>query len=61
MEGDDSKNRLAIRLISDHVNWMVDLAVYSFYLPYMVTMIRLFELLKNSEKIEKILGFKQTG
>jgi len=47
MEGDDSKNRLAIRLIPDHVNWMVDLAVYSFYLPYMVTMIRLFELLEE--------------
>ena len=30
MEGDDSKNTLAIRLIPDHVNWMVDLAVYSF-------------------------------
>ncbi|MGB7638860.1 MAG: hypothetical protein WBL88_14960 [Nitrososphaeraceae archaeon] len=47
MEGDDSKNTLAIRLIPDHVNWMVDLAVYSFYLTYMVTMIRLFELLEE--------------
>jgi hypothetical protein len=48
MEGDDSKNMLAIRLIPDHVNWMVvDLAVYSFYLTYMVTMTRLFELLEE--------------
>jgi hypothetical protein len=29
-EGDDSKNMLAIRLNPDHMNWMVDLAVYSF-------------------------------
>ena len=61
MEGDDSKNTLAIRLIPDHVNWKVDLAVYSFYLTHMVTMTRSFELLENREKIEKILGFKQTG
>lgn len=47
MEGDDSKNTLAIRLIPDHVNWMVDLAVCSFYLTYMVTMTRLFELLEE--------------
>jgi hypothetical protein len=47
MEGDDSKNTLAIRLIPNHVNWMVDLAVYSFYLTYMVTMTRLFELLEE--------------
>ena len=62
MEGDDSKNTLAIRLIPDHVNWMVDLAVYSFYLTYMVTMIRLFELLEETgRKFEKILRIKQTG
>ena len=47
MEGDDSKNTLSIRLIPYHVNWMVDLAVYSFYLIYMVTMTRLFELLEE--------------
>ena len=47
MEGDDSKNTLSVRLIPDHVHWMVDLAVYSFYLTYMVTMTRLFELLED--------------
>jgi hypothetical protein len=47
MEGDDSKNTLAIRLIPDHVNWKVDLAVYSFYLTYMVTTTRLLELLED--------------
>ena len=47
MEGDDSKNTLSVRLIPDHVSWMVDLAVCSFYLTYMVTMTRLFELLEE--------------
>ena len=48
MEGDDSKNTLAIRLIPDHVNWMVvDLAVYSFCRTYMLTKTRLFELLEE--------------
>jgi hypothetical protein len=47
MEGDDNKNTLSIRVIPDHVNWMVDLAFYSFYRTDMVTMTRLFELLEE--------------
>jgi hypothetical protein len=47
MEGDDNNNTLAIRLIPEHVNWMVDLAVYSFYLTHMVTMTGLSELLEE--------------
>jgi hypothetical protein len=61
MEGDDNKNTLSIRMIPDHVNWMVDLAFYSFYRTYMVTMTRLFELLEEQGENLKILGFKQTG
>ena len=35
MEGDDNKNMLAIRLIPDHVNWMVDLVFMTSFLPHL--------------------------
>lgn len=46
-EGDDN-NTLDIQLFPNSMVRTVDLAVYSFYRTYMVTMTRLFELLEAS-------------
>lgn len=44
-EGDN--NTLALQLLPDRINRRVDLAIYSFYRTYMVTMTRLFESLEE--------------
>ena len=45
-----SSNTLAIQLIPDRTEWKVDLAIYSYYRTYRVTMVRLFELLEKNGK-----------